>query len=746
MAAGAGPLAAATRLEAQLSLSGIEVGSSTTLVLRVLDPQGDVGDPRLELPEGLEMLARDRAQSFSWINGRSTSEVTYRIEIAAARAGRFSVGPVRIAVGRQMFVSNTLPLTVSTTANAGGARTSGRGPAALLLDLSPRDPFVGEICQLRVRLVQRVALAEASQYQPPPATGFWTERWSEPTSYEAREGSRPVVVMERRLRLYPLAAGDVRVGQAIAVVTPATTGGFDPFTGPILGGRPSELRSDSLRVRVRPLPPGAPEGFDGAVGRFDVRFTLDRDHSTRDQAFTATLDVRGEGSLPLLKPPVWNPADVESYGSAVEDSLAPPGELGSARRSFRWTLVPRREGTLVLTPPRFVWFDPNTERYHVAELPAPRLQVLSARGARADEPPAAWLEAFSRDPARPGGRAAWPWLAVIAGLALGAAWRLLRSEGVRDPRAAERAQQRELLRAVGLARGPDFWRAADEALAWSEVRGERVLRLREEVHTARYGGQAMEEEGVRRRVVERLAEALPSAPAQPPRALYAALALAIAVVGWLIAAPRPGPARFVERARAADAAARAGRVAEASSAWHALWREAPGDPALAARAAWGALESGRLADAAAWVVLGRLGEPRSAALAAVEARVREAGGLTGAGGARMPLRSLEWTALACALALGAALEMARRRTAAVLFALALLVAVTPGIEARVLRAAPLRVVAREVALSGADIVLAPGEVVRAEGVAGAAVRVRAGRDLVGTVPADALLVPESVAR
>lgn len=545
-----GVVGAATRLEAQLTLSGIEVGSSSTLVLRIIDPQGEVGEPRLEVPEGLEVLARDRAQSFSWVNGRSSSEVTYRLEIGASRAGRYAVGPVRIAVGRQVFVSNTLPLTVDAiSARRGGGGSSGRGPAALLLDMSPREPFVGEICQLRVRLVQRVALAEASQYQPPAATGFWTERWSEPASYEGREGSRPVVVMERRLRLYPLAAGVVRVGQAIAVVTPASTGGYDAFTGPILGGRPSEVRSDSFRVRVRALPGGAPAGFDGAVGRFDVRFSLDRDHTTRDQAFTATLDIRGEGNLPLLKAPAWSPNDVELYGGSVEDSLAPPGEMGTAKRSFRWTLVPRRDGALTIVPPTFAWFDPRSERYHTASLAAPRIEVLSARGARADESTAAWLEAFSREPARPGVRAAWGWLALVAGLAMGAGWRVLRSKGAVDPRAAERAHQRELLRAVGLARGPDFWRAADEALAWSEVRGERVLRLREEVHTARYGGQAMEEEGVRRRVVERLAEALPAAPAQPPRQLIAALAVAIALVAWLIAAPRSGPARLAQVAR-----------------------------------------------------------------------------------------------------------------------------------------------------------------------------------------------------
>lgn len=735
---------AATRLEAQLSRSGIETGSSTTLVLRVIDPQGDVGEPRLELPAGTELLGRDRAQSFSWVNGRSSSEVTFRFEIGARRQGRYRIGPVRIAVGRQGFLSNTLELTVSEP-SAAGPPAGGRGPAALLLDLEPRDPHVGELCVLRVRLVQRVALAEASQYQPPAATGFWTERWSEPVSYESREGTRPVVVMERRLRLYPLAAGDVRVGQAIAAITPASGGG-DPFFGG-LADQPREVRSDSLRVRVRPLPEPAPAGFDAAVGRFDVRFTLDRDHTTRDQAVIATLDVRGEGNLPLLKTPAWTPPDFEVFGSSIEDSLAPAGERGPGRRSFRWTLVPRREGALSLVPPAFAWFDPQSGAYHSAPRTPARLEVLAARAVIGDAGHAGWPEAFTRERARPGGRPASPWAGSLAGLAMGAAaWFATRRERD-DPRAAERAHQRELLRAVGLARGPDFWRAADEALAWSEVRGERVLRLREEVHTARYGGRAADEESVRGRVVERLSEALPPLPAAPPRRWFLALAVVAALLAWWFAAPRPGEPALADRARAADAAAHAGRIDEAESQWRALWREAPGDPALAARLAWASLEGGRAADAACWVLLGRRGEPRSRSLAAIEDRLRERGGLTGAGSGPLPLKSLEWAALACALAVGAVLELERRRLALALLALSLTAAIAPLAIANSLADPAWRVVAAEAPLEGADVLLAPGEVVRAEGgVTAGGIRVRAGRRVSGRIAAEALRSPAEVSR
>src|SRR5947207_113746 len=143
---------------------------------------------------------------------------------------------------------------------------------------------------------------------------------------------------------------------------------------------------------------------------------------------------------------------------------------------------------------------------------------------------------FRADAARPGGRAAWPPLALAGGmlvtLAL-AAWRKSRAP---DPNAPERARLREWLRSIGLAHGPDFWRAADEVAHWLESRGHPVPHVRDAIQAARYGGRMDREEEVRRRLVERIGAAMP-APSAPWPLQYSGvllMACGLALVGWAL--------------------------------------------------------------------------------------------------------------------------------------------------------------------------------------------------------------------
>ncbi len=733
----ASPLHAATQVQARLTTSSIDVGGSVTLLVTATDANANVRDPVLELPDGLELLGRDRSQSFSWVNGKSSSEVQFRYELGATRLGRYAVGPIRVTVGTQTFVSNALALEV-TEPRPRRLGTGGRGPASLYVSVTPTNPYVGQLVQLRVQFVQRAALAEDSQYLPPATPGFWTEGWSEPRNREATEGSRNVVVIERAQRIYPLAAGSATVGQAQALVTPSLAG--DPFFGGTVVQRMT-IASDSFRVSVRPLPGGAPAAFGGAVGRFTVAWIVDRAHTALDQAVTVHLDVRGVGGLPLLETPTLTASDFEVFASTTEDSLAPSGSLAPGRRSFIWTLLPKRSGTLRIPAPPFAWFDPEVGAYREISIPPLSLDVISARGgANRDADDSRFPSVFLARGAKPGARGAWGWLAALAGLALGVGIRIWRGASAPDAHASERAQAREYLRAVGLARGPDFWRAADEAAYWVETHGKPVLRLREDIAQARYGGQGASEDDVRRRLVERIGESVRPEPSPlPRRALAIALGLLTGVAGF-IAAPQHGPERLAERSLAADAMARSGKVAAAEAEWTRIWDEGPGDATLSARLAWARLQQSDLAGAVRWTLLGGSGEPRSAALEWTEARVREAGGLVGTRVERLPLRSLEWAALAFALALGLALAWPRRLRSAALVALTLLAAGATPVAHWAESRRTLLVVRATTPLEGADLSLDAGQVVEHVGPAPAGrVQVRIGKDLHGTLPMDAVL-------
>lgn len=735
----AGPAAAATQVEARLSAGSVPAGGTVALVVTVTNPAGGTGDPAFDLPQGLTLLASDRAQSFSWVNGRSTTVVTFRYEIGADSPGDYRVGPIRVRVGSTDYLSEALPLRVSRPSALPVVGGGGSGaPARLVVEANPQRPYVGQLVQLSMRLLQTSDLADSRDFTAPGTAGFWSESWGEPVEYRAQSGGRTLAVTERRARIYPLAPGTATIGSASLLVV-ALPGLRDPFSGGGRGvARPVEIRSESVRVAVRALPGGAPAGFENAVGEFQASWGLDRGHTAQDQAVTLHLDVRGTGNLPLLHTPKLALPDFEVFASTVDDSFPPSGEVAPGRRRFQWTLLPRRSGSLRLAPPAFAWFDPHAEAWRAAPLRPLRLEVLSARPNAASADDDAFPRELSREHVEPGARPALPWAFALAGLLLGAGWLLWRSTLGGDALAGERARQREYLRAVGLARGPDFWRAADEAANWAEARGERVAVLRQDIAIARYGGAGAAEDDVRRRLVERVSVAVPPPPPRLPRRGLAVVLAALALLAGWLGAPQPGIEPLAARARAADARARERRVEVAEAEWRRLWDESGGDAALAARLAWAALARDRVPEAAAWVMRGRAGEPRSGALRWAAERVREAGGLVGAEPGAWPVRSLEWAVLACALALAAAFALPRRWLAAGLLLLAAAAAAAVPVQrARFVRT-PIAVVETLVPLEGAGIDLDPGQVVRVVERSGERARVRAGRGAEGEVPAGVL--------
>jgi hypothetical protein len=317
------------------------------------------------------------------------------------------------------------------------------------------------------------------------------------------------------------------------------------------------------------------------------------------------------------------------------------------------------------------------------------------------------------------------------------AWR--RSRGP-DPGAPDRARLREWLRSVGLVRGPDFWRTADEVSGWLHQRGEQVLRLREAIAAARFGGRTDEEEDVRRKLIERLAASIPPPPARWPLQWGGAALILAGVIVGVLSLPRSISDRRTERAATADTRARAGDVAGAEAEWARLWDETPGDPALAARLAWSALTRDDVAAATVWVLRGDRLEARDPALHAMAARVRDAGGLVGAPGRALPLRSYEWALFAFLLGVLSGILWPRRAIGPTVAAAACIAGAWWPLETAWRARQDLAVVRSSVPLPPTGVTLDSGQVVRVKGRRGEGLDVRAASDLEGTLPSGAVWI------
>lgn len=153
--------------------------------------------------------------------------------------------------------------------------------------------------------------------------------------------------------------------------------------------QPLKLSIPALNLNSKPLPPGAPEGFDNAIGNFDLKVITGETDLHEGDPVTVEIAVSGSGNLDALNPP--KPVDIDGW--KLYDASAQ--ERGEERRElsgeviFRQFMRPLRLQNAI-PPFKLVYFDPAKGSYETIQSDAIPLNVLpsTAAGVMAAPPPA----------------------------------------------------------------------------------------------------------------------------------------------------------------------------------------------------------------------------------------------------------------------------------------------------------------------------------------------------------------------
>lgn len=632
-----GGLAAQPELRARLEPAEVALGRTVDLIVEIEGGVGYLPDPRIPPLPGLSVVSRSRTSSVELGRGGVRRKIVLRYTLLPTRAGTVRIPPIRARSDEGTVASAPLRLVVIGTGdrNAGdreGEERAGPPGVFAVTRLDRGRAWVGEQVTLTFAFYHDpdVHLAESPDYDPPETNGFWrVEIDDEPRVSTERIGGRRYNVQRFRYALFPLRPGDLVVGPArVRIVEPDRVEWWRP-------GRARTLTTDSIRLAVDSLPAGAPEGFDGAVGRYDLVGGLRDTVTMEGTPFELEISVEGAGNPTAIAAPVlpeW--PDVDVRAPKVESGTGWSDGAATASKTFRYLLVPRSTGRLRLGQARLPYFDPASEGYVVDTLRLGEIEVrpttvATERASPDDRPegPTLWQARSPVVPDRRDDPAEQPWfwgaLAApwLAGLVVVGRTRRRRSEGDRSRREARddlgearRALEAGRPRAAALAEG-----AIDEALhAFWDVRvaglgpDERRRRLdragvpanvraaaersRDELAASAYGGRATQEALQAIRTFE---ISLPREPVG--RRGFGAvwpvgLALAAAIPLVAGTAPADDP---VSAWREANRAYRAGDFQAAAAGYRALVRDHV-DPWLEADLAAALWRSGGRGEAVGW--------------------------------------------------------------------------------------------------------------------------------------------------
>ncbi len=152
--------------------------------------------------------------------------------------------------------------------------------------------------------------------------------------------------------------------------------------------QPFTVNIPQIQMDSKPLPAGAPEGFENAIGQFELLVDAGETNLREGDPVSLRMTVRGIGNLDTMLPP--KPLDAEGW--KLYDASS--SERGEERREmwgeveFRQFMRPLRLQHAV-PPFRLVYFDPVKEAYDTILSEAIPLNVVPSTAAGMATPPQA---------------------------------------------------------------------------------------------------------------------------------------------------------------------------------------------------------------------------------------------------------------------------------------------------------------------------------------------------------------------
>ncbi len=351
-------------ITAEVNRTTLSTDETLTLTV-VIHGAGEIPSHSLPSFGDFDVVGRRESSRVSTRNQQTSTEVVYRYTLRPIRPGTATIGAFSVTVDGRTFTTDPIEIDVSQ----GSARllprldSSLRAPSPAYLsgqdyfveaEVDKLNPYLGEQVVYLFRFYRAVAvpLLGRTSYVPPSFARFWSRQEMEPIEYIASVANRRYEVLELRRILFPTVPGPISIEPTLLVI-PAS----------VLRSS-GELTTEPVGLEVKPLPDGAPEHFDGAVGDFAIRAELDTIAGRVDEPVTLRVVLSGRGNIEALPDPRWpDMSGWRVFDSSTTFSSNVNNSVLAGSRVYERVMIPTTAGDFVISPITYVYFEPESSVY-----------------------------------------------------------------------------------------------------------------------------------------------------------------------------------------------------------------------------------------------------------------------------------------------------------------------------------------------------------------------------------------------
>lgn len=366
-------LMAQVQFEARVSKNSLGVNERLRIDF-IMNVDGDNFDqPSFE---GFKMVAGPSQQiSQSWINGRSSFQKIYSYILQPEKKGTLVIKQAAIEYNGQIYKTAPIKVTV-TNAVAQERDPNDRQQGSpnellqLVAEISKTNPYLNEPITVVYKLYfGNIGVTGFKELAKPKYNDFWNQNIEikqltpEEGSYQ---GQRCYYVVLKKTILYPQKSGRLTIEPlSLDIGVQLPTNRRDMFGQMIITEDNKIVSAGSKTINVKPLPEtGKPEGFTGAVGRFNFTVTPSRTTLKSGESLDLVVSAAGSGNMKLFtlpKPVV--PNALEMYDPVHDEKVNTSLTGMSGKITDKYTIIPQYKGKYAIKPMTFSYFDLSSGSY-----------------------------------------------------------------------------------------------------------------------------------------------------------------------------------------------------------------------------------------------------------------------------------------------------------------------------------------------------------------------------------------------
>jgi len=398
--------AAQVSFSASAERTSVGAGDQVVVAATLVSPKAVKDVPRPAPNDAFDLLNVNTGQSQSYkvnmVNGsfQQTREYIYKYiyTISPKAKGAFTFPALTVNIDGEDY--STRPVQF----NAEGAPPPRSADITASLLLSKKTLYAGEQAILTLKIAtkanapvntQRGYAGALEQIERAFGKEFSLNRLftNQITQGQERIGGEAYNTFTLKYAVFGLAAGTYNI-ESVAFeydeIQRSGRGRANPFFSDFFemdffgGGAQAVRRSTRtapLSVTVKPLPAGAPVNFSGAVGKFSLTAAVEPPSVPAGEALTLKITLKGDTRASNVGDPILPELKNCDIFTPERQTVTDTNANGlSTRKTYRYLIIPKKEGALAIGPVTYPYFDAGSGTYKTAASDSLAVAVTPGKG------------------------------------------------------------------------------------------------------------------------------------------------------------------------------------------------------------------------------------------------------------------------------------------------------------------------------------------------------------------------------